>query len=319
MISGYCIIPNLSIATSTETLRSLPEMVFRLDIPPLFSVMSALVLADHGRGHRLDQVRDPGQDLLRDGTHHDRPGQPHHDPHPAPSSWACPSWAWPMRGSPQPASARVHHDGAHRHRGPLHLAGRALRHRRRPVRPQSLAGLPPLRACLPDRRGHHVQRRHPARGPGMRPQVPRPQPYHGGIHGAPGATVHLCGSVLTETFFVMTISLMLYGSLPSVGTMLLFCVLLGIFAVGAPGVPGGTVVASLGIVTGVLGFDPNGGGPAHRHLRPAGQLRHGLQRDRRRRPDPDAGRPVQPQWRTGALAGRGPGGKGLAVFSVPIV
>lgn len=41
MISGYCIIPNLSIATSTETLRSLPEMVFRLDIPPLFSVDSA--------------------------------------------------------------------------------------------------------------------------------------------------------------------------------------------------------------------------------------------------------------------------------------
>ena len=91
MISGYCIIPNLSIATSTETLRSLPEMVFRLDIPPLFSVMSALVLALTmtlfkklgGRSRRLDQVRDPGQDLLRDGTHHDRPGQPHHDPHPA--------------------------------------------------------------------------------------------------------------------------------------------------------------------------------------------------------------------------------------------
>ena len=73
-----------------------------------------------------------------------------------------------------------------------------------------------------------------------------------------GATVHLCGSVLTETFFVMTISLILYGTLPSVGTMILFCVLLGIFAVGAPGVPGGTVVASLGIVTGVLGFDATG-------------------------------------------------------------
>ncbi len=48
-----------------------------------------------------------------------------------------------------------------------------------------------------------------------------------------GATVHLCGSVLTETFFVMTISLMLYGALPSVGTMALFIVLFGIFAVGA--------------------------------------------------------------------------------------
>ena len=73
-----------------------------------------------------------------------------------------------------------------------------------------------------------------------------------------GSTVHLCGSVLTETFFCMTLHLMLYGTLPSVGVMILFCLLLGIFAVGAPGVPGGTVVASLGIVTGVLGFDQNG-------------------------------------------------------------
>ena len=48
-----------------------------------------------------------------------------------------------------------------------------------------------------------------------------------------GATVHLCGSVLTETFFVMTISLMLYGTLPSVGTMAFFIVLFGIFAVAA--------------------------------------------------------------------------------------
>ena len=73
-----------------------------------------------------------------------------------------------------------------------------------------------------------------------------------------GATIHLCGSVLTETFFVMTISKLLYGSIPSVGTMILFCILLGIFAVGAPGVPGGTVVASLGIIISVLGFDNDG-------------------------------------------------------------
>ena len=72
------------------------------------------------------------------------------------------------------------------------------------------------------------------------------------------ANVHLCGSVLTETFFVMIVSLILYGQLPTVGTMILFCVLLGIFAIGAPGVPGGTVMASLGIVTSVLGFGPEG-------------------------------------------------------------
>ena len=73
-----------------------------------------------------------------------------------------------------------------------------------------------------------------------------------------GSTIHLCGSVLTETFFCMVISLMLYGSLPSFGTMAMFIVLFGIFAVGAPGVPGGTVMASMGIVVGVLGFDPAG-------------------------------------------------------------
>ncbi|MCY6355828.1 dicarboxylate/amino acid:cation symporter [Clostridium sp. ZS2-4] len=75
-----------------------------------------------------------------------------------------------------------------------------------------------------------------------------------------GATTHLCGSVLTETFFCFTISKILYGTLPSVGTVILFILLFGIFAIGAPGVPGGTVMASLAIVTGVLGFDASGVG-----------------------------------------------------------
>ena len=72
------------------------------------------------------------------------------------------------------------------------------------------------------------------------------------------ANIHLCGSVLTEVFFVMTISKVLYGHLPSVGTMILFVLLLGVFAVGAPGIPGGTVMASLGLITGILGFDTDG-------------------------------------------------------------
>ena len=58
------------------------------------------------------------------------------------------------------------------------------------------------------------------------------------------ANIHLCGSVLTEVFFCMTISKILYGHLPS--------------AIGAPGVPGGTVMASLGLITGVLMFDDAG-------------------------------------------------------------
>lgn len=73
-----------------------------------------------------------------------------------------------------------------------------------------------------------------------------------------GATIHLCGSVLTEVFFVMTVSKILTGSIPPVPTMILFIVLLGIFAIGAPGVPGGTVMASLGLIISVIGFDQDG-------------------------------------------------------------
>lgn len=72
------------------------------------------------------------------------------------------------------------------------------------------------------------------------------------------SNTHLCGSVLTETFFVMIVSQVLYGALPSTGNMILFILLLGIFAIGAPGVPGGTVMASLGLITSILGFDATG-------------------------------------------------------------
>ena len=72
------------------------------------------------------------------------------------------------------------------------------------------------------------------------------------------ANIHLCGSVLTEVFFVMTVSKVLSGQIPDVGRMILFCCLLGVFAIGAPGVPGGTVMASLGLITGILGFNADG-------------------------------------------------------------
>lgn len=72
------------------------------------------------------------------------------------------------------------------------------------------------------------------------------------------ANIHLCGSVLTEVFFVCVVSRLLYGQLPVLSTLVLFIFLLGVFAVGAPGVPGGTVLASLGIVASVLGFDDAG-------------------------------------------------------------
>ena len=72
------------------------------------------------------------------------------------------------------------------------------------------------------------------------------------------SNIHLCGSVLTEVFFVMVVSQILYGQLPSISSMILFIILLGVFAIGAPGVPGGTVMASLGLITSVLAFNETG-------------------------------------------------------------
>lgn len=72
------------------------------------------------------------------------------------------------------------------------------------------------------------------------------------------SNTHLCGSVLTEVFFVMTVSQILTGQLPETANMIVFILLLGIFAIAAPGVPGGTVVASLGLITSVLGFNDTG-------------------------------------------------------------
>ena len=45
MVSGYAIIPGLSIATAADGLKELPEVVFQLDIPQIMPVMSALVLS----------------------------------------------------------------------------------------------------------------------------------------------------------------------------------------------------------------------------------------------------------------------------------
>lgn len=72
------------------------------------------------------------------------------------------------------------------------------------------------------------------------------------------SNTHLCGSVLTEVFFVMTVSQILTGKLPETANMIIFILLLGIFAIAAPGVPGGTVVASLGLITSILGFNDTG-------------------------------------------------------------
>ncbi|CAK7004552.1 MAG: hypothetical protein DESF_00167 [Desulfovibrio sp.] len=256
--SGYLIIPHLSISSATETLRTLPKMVFQLDIPPLFSVMSALTLALlFGLGVALTKSETMSK-LFAELE--------------KVVSWLINKVMIPILPFFVGLSFMgLAYEGSLTRHLPVFVSMVAL------VIVGQFIWLAVLYGI-----GGLVSRRNPSQV--FRHYLPAYLTAVGTMSSAAtlpvalecarrspvlsrtmvefmiplGATVHLCGSVLTETFFVMTISLILYGALPSVGTMILFCVLLGIFAVGAPGVPGGTVVASLGIVTGVLGFDPTG-------------------------------------------------------------
>lgn len=256
--SGYLIIPHLSITTKTDALRELPAMIFRLDIPPLFSVMSALTAAlllgvavAWTKSATLEKLFTELEQVM---------------------SWLVMRVLIPIlpffvglsfMGLAYEGSLTKHLPvfvsmvalvivGQFIWLALLYSIGGAVSGRN-PVKvfrfyvPAYLTAVGTMSSAATLPVALECARKSPVLS---RTMVEFMVPL--------GATVHLCGSVLTETFFVMTISAMLYGSLPSVSSMLLFCVLLGIFAVGAPGVPGGTVVASLGIVTGVLGFDPTG-------------------------------------------------------------
>ncbi|MBQ4566993.1 MAG: dicarboxylate/amino acid:cation symporter [Desulfovibrio sp.] len=258
MMSGYLVIPNLSIATEAEKLRTLPEMVFRLDIPPLFNVMSALITAlffgvgiAWTKSETLGKIFSELERIM---------------------SWLVMKVLIPIlpffvglsfMGLAYEGSLTLHLPifvtmvalvivGHFIWLAVLYGIGGIISRRNpsqifRYYTPAYLTAVGTMSSAATLPVALNCARRSPVLSKTM---VEFMVPL--------GATVHLCGSVLTEVFFCMTISLLLYGTLPSLGTMLLFCILLGVFAVGAPGVPGGTVVASLGIVTGVLGFDQTG-------------------------------------------------------------
>lgn len=68
------------------------------------------------------------------------------------------------------------------------------------------------------------------------------------------STIHLSGSTITLVSCSMAVML-LTGMTPTMGTMFPFILMLGITMVAAPGVPGGAVMAALGLLESMLGFD----------------------------------------------------------------
>ena len=260
MGAGYALIPHLSIDTSVEGLRELPGVVFELNIPQIMPVMSALVLsvliglaATWTKSQRFIGLLAEFQDIVLDIVKKIIiPVLPFYI-----AATFCNLSFEGMITRQLPAFLQIiiivmlgHYiwlavlyllAGAYsgknpwevlRHYGPAYLTAVG-----------TMSSAATLAVALDCARKSRVLR-------------------HDMVSfGVPlFANIHLCGSVLTEVFFVMTISKMLYGSIPSVGTMVLFCLLLGIFAIGAPGVPGGTVMASLGLITGILLFKDEGTG-----------------------------------------------------------
>lgn len=255
---GYTILPWLDIPSTAATGRALPEMLFKLDIPPIFDVMTSLVLAlmiglgilwtqskpleiafDHFKEIVLLLVNRVLVPLL-------------------PLYIACNFALLSYVGSIQSQLpifliviiivilahiiwiailytiaglyAKKNPWEVLRHYGPTYLTALGTM--------SSAASL-----------GVALQSAHKSKV--LKPEITNfTIPFF--------SNVHLCGAMVTETFFVMTVSLVLYGHLPDVSTLILFVLLLGIFALGAPGVPGGALMASLGLITSMLGFDDTG-------------------------------------------------------------
>ncbi|MGL5579352.1 MAG: dicarboxylate/amino acid:cation symporter [Cetobacterium sp.] len=258
MISGYAIIPMLNIVTVVDGLKALPPMLFKLNIPPVLSVMSALVLALFlglaivwTNSKKLEAALDEFNNVILSIVHRIIiPILPFF----ITSTFATLAYEGSITKqlpvflkvvvivlighfiwltilySIGGAVSKQNPFNLLKSYGPAYLTAVGTM--------SSAATLPVALSCAKKSNTLDEDVANFA--------IPL------------GATVHLCGSVLTEVFFVMTVSQVLYGTLPTMGTMVLFIVLLGIFAIGAPSVPGGTVMASLGIISSVLGFDDTG-------------------------------------------------------------
>jgi len=67
------------------------------------------------------------------------------------------------------------------------------------------------------------------------------------------ATIHLSGSTITLVSCAIAVML-LQGQTATFASMMPFILMLGITMIAAPGVPGGAVMATLGLLESILGF-----------------------------------------------------------------
>ena len=230
MAAGYAIIPALSIQSAAEGLNHLPELLFNLEITPVMSVMSALVFsvlvglaATWAKAEAVTRILEEFQRIVLDVV----------------TRVIIPILPFFIAGT----FTSLAYEGSITRQLPVFLivilivmVGHYI----------WLAVLYGLAGAYSGANPWEVLRHY---GPAYLTAV-------GTMSSAATLAVALRGarksSVLRRD--------MVDGQLTAPMTMVLFCILLGIFAVGAPGVPGGTVMASLGLIISVLGFDDTGTG-----------------------------------------------------------
>lgn len=257
-LAGYAIIPNLNIATNVDNLKELPEIVFKLDIPPLMSVMSALIFSIiiglavvWTKSEKVNGLFKEFQNIMLEIV----------------KKMVIPILPIFIATT----FAGLAYEGSITKQLPIfievivlviigHFIWLALLY--------GIAGL--ISKENPWKVVKHYGPAYLTAVGTMSSAATLPVALSSARKSKVldkeivdfaipiGSTIHLCGSVLTEIFFVMTVSKILYGALPPASSMITFIILLGVFAIGAPGVPGGTVMASLGLITGILGFDDSG-------------------------------------------------------------
>lgn len=257
-IVGYITIPFLNIAPTTETVKELPEMIFRLDIPPLMSVLSALVLAFllglsiiWTKADKIESALYEFQNLVFTMV----------------KKFLLPLLPFFIAAN----FSVLAYEGALAERLPIFFAIlliTILCHITWITILYLLAGLysgknpwqvlkyygPVILTALGTQSSAAslaIAIEETKKSPVLREDVRNfAIPLFGNIH--------FVGSILDVVFLSLAVSQLLYGAMPSVEQLVIFIPLLGIFAIAAPGLPGGTLITSLGLIHAVLGIDEAG-------------------------------------------------------------
>lgn len=257
-IVGYKLIPLFDIVPATESLKEIPEMIFRLDIPPLMSVLSALVLSFMlglsiiwTKSDKIEGILYEFQNLVFTMV----------------KKFLLPILPLFIATN----FSVLAYEGALASRLPVFFAilivtilchitwitilysSAGIYSRKNPWLVLRYYG-PVILTALGTQSSAAslgVAIEQTKKSPILRSDIRNfAIPLFGNIH--------FVGSILDVVFLSLAVSQLLYGTMPGLDKMLIFIPLLGIFAIAAPGLPGGTLITSLGLIHAVLGIDETG-------------------------------------------------------------